>query len=74
MLLLIDSDMSSIKHNGGSYGYALRVPWVRLTGTMGTPYGYHMSPNRVRTSMKRGTPPMTHNFWAYGTVVKQPLQ
>ena len=20
--------------------------------------------------MKRGTPPMTHNFWAYGTVVK----
>ena len=31
-----------------------------------------MGPNRVRTSMKRGTPPITHNFWAYGTVESDP--
>ena len=31
-----------------------------------------MGSNRVRTSMKRGTPPMTHNFWAYGTVESDP--
>ena len=39
---------------------------------MGTPYGYHMSPNRVRTSMKRGTPPMTYNFWVYSIVESDP--
>ena len=31
-----------------------------------------MGPNRVRTSMKRGTPSMTHNFWAYDTVESDP--
>ena len=31
-----------------------------------------MGPNRVRTSIKRGTPPMTHNFWAYGIVESDP--
>ena len=29
--------------------------------------GYHMGPNRVRLRMKRGTRPMTHLFWFYGT-------
>ena len=31
-----------------------------------------MGPNRVRTSIKRGTPLMTHNFWAYGIVESDP--
>ena len=31
-----------------------------------------MGSNRVRTSMKRGTPPITYNFWAYDTVESDP--
>ena len=31
-----------------------------------------MGPNRVRTSMKRGTPFMTHNFWVYDTMKSDP--
>ena len=31
-----------------------------------------MGSNRVRTSMKRGTPLMTYNFWAYNTVESDP--
>ena len=53
--------------------------WVRLMGIMGTPNGYHKGSNRVRLRMKRlrmkrGTPPMTYNFWAYGTVKSDPYR